>query len=118
MSQVDKWSDDKLVYKKGCPIHVRGALMYNDVLVKKDLTKLYTKIQNGEKIKFIYLKKPNPVNENVISFPLNLPKELNLHKYVDYDLMFDKTFLDPLTAILDAVGWSIEEKNTLEDFFG
>lgn len=118
VSQVDKWSDDRLVYKKGCPIHVRGALMYNDVLVKKDLTKLYTKIQNGEKIKFIYLKKPNPVNENVISFPLNLPKELNLHKYVDYDLMFDKTFLDPLTAILDAVGWSIEEKNTLEDFFG
>jgi len=103
---------------KTTPIHVRGALLYNHHVKDKALDKKYIMIQNGEKIKFTYMKLPNPIRENVISFPDYLPEELNLHKYVDYEMQFEKTFIEPLNPILEAVGWSVKDVQTLEDFFG
>lgn len=104
-------------YKKGCPMHVRGCIVYNNFLEGMSLDKQYMKIQSGDKVKFVYLKSPNPVRENMISFPGVLPKELGLDKYIDYDIQFEKVFLSPIQNILDAVGWSAEKVYTIEEFF-
>jgi DNA polymerase elongation subunit (family B) len=105
------------IYTKGTPIHVRGALIYNYFLKKYDLTKKYQKIQEGEKLKFTYLIQPNPLGDNVISYPSRLPPEFGLDNYIDYDLQFDKAFLDPIKIILDSIGWQSEKTNSLADFF-
>lgn len=118
VSNITDWSDRSTIYKKGSPIHVRGSLLYNKYLKAGKLTKRYEQIQNGSRIKFCYLKMPNHIKENVIAFPDHLPEELNLNRYIDYDLQFEKTFIEPLKLILDSIGWSVEEQATLEDFFG
>jgi len=98
----------------GTPIHVRGSLIYNDLIDKEKLNRKYELIKDGEKIKFCYLKLPNPVRNNVISIINVLPTEFGLEKYIDYDLQFSKTFLEPIRLILDSVGWKTEKQNTLE----
>ena len=117
VSEINKWTNRNDIYTKGCPIHVRGALLYNHHIARLGMDKKYEQINNGEKIKFVYLKTPNPIKENVISYPTALPVELKLHKHVDYDTMFDKAFVEPIRNILDAVGWQVKPVATLEDFF-
>tara|TARA_B100000073_G_scaffold160540_1_gene132628 strand:- start:289 stop:1455 length:1167 start_codon:yes stop_codon:yes gene_type:complete len=118
VSDVTKHKAHSTIYGKGCPIHVRGALLYNHYIKEKNLTNKYSSINNGEKIKFIYLKKANPIRENVISFISDFPYELGVDKYIDYDLQFDKAFLEPVKVILDAIGWNVEKVVNLELFFG
>lgn len=118
ISDIDKWSDSREIYKKACPIHVRGALLYNYYINKHQIGNRYETVKNGEKIKFCYLKTPNGIKENVISYSLNLPKELDLHRFVDYDKMYEKSFVEPVRNILDEVGWQVEPRATLEEFFG
>ena len=116
-SDVVKYKSSSDIYIKGTPIHIRGALLFNHYIKEKKLTNKYSLIQNGEKIKFCYLKKPNIIHENIISFIQDFPRELNLDKYVDYDLQFEKSFVEPLKAILDAIGWNVEKTVNLELFF-
>jgi len=105
------------IYAKSTPIHVRGALLYNHYLKEKKLTQTHQVIKDGEKIKFVYLKKPNPIKEDVISFLGTLPPTLDLHKYVDYEKQFEKVFLDPLANVIGPLGWHVEEQSSLESFF-
>jgi len=118
VTEIAKWSDRKTIFTKGTPIHVRGSLLYNHYLKEGSLEQSYELIQGGDKIKFCYLKTPNTIRQNVISFPNFLPQELKLHRYVDYDKQFSKTFLEPLELILDVLNWSSEEKVTMDDIFG
>ena len=103
---------------RSTPIHVKGAILYNHYLKQLSLTKQYPMIQNGEKLKFTYLKQPNPFKDSVISYPVRLPKEFGLHGFIDYDMQFEKAFLEPIKVILDCMGWTTEKANSLDDFFG
>ena len=118
VSDVKKHKSHSTIYAKGSPIHVRGALLYNHYIKELGLTNKYSEINNGEKIKFIYLKKANPIRENVISFISDFPREIGVDKYIDYELQFNKAFLEPLKTILDAIGWNVEKTVNLELFFG
>jgi len=115
---IDTYGTSKGIYAKGTPIAVRGALLYNHHIKRLNLDKKYTLIKNGDKIKFIYLKMPNPFHENVIAFPQNLPKEFGLDGYIDYDTQFEKAYTDSLVDLVEPMGWEINDVSNLNDFFG
>ena len=117
ISDVEKHKSSSTLYSKGTPIHVRGALLYNHLIKDKGLDMKYPIIQSGEKLKFCYLKTPNIIQENVISYIQQFPKEFGLNKYIDYDLQFNKGFLEPMKVILDSIGWRTEKTVTLDSFF-
>ena len=118
---VRKFYSDSSIYRKGTPMHIKGALVYNHMIRERKLTRKYPIIQNGDKIKYLELRQPNPLGCNVISFPAKLPKELDILKYVDYDSQYEKSFIDPLSFITNNIGWKIDRsfgtQTTLEDFF-
>lgn len=114
---LTKYIDRSMIYKKGTPIHVRGALMFNHLLKEHKLDR-FQPIQEGDKVKFCYLKVPNPSRENVIAIASTLPRQLDLDKYIDYDKQFEKAFLEPMRTVIEAIGWNVEKQMTLEAFFG
>jgi DNA polymerase elongation subunit (family B) len=115
---VTQYSDSNTIYKKGTPIHVRGALLFNHLIRTKKLEKQYQFILEGDKIKFLYLKEPNNIGSNVITFNSEIPKEFAVEKYIDYEMMFEKSFLEPLNSLLNCVGWQVKEQATLDGLFG
>jgi len=115
---LTKYHDAVQLYKKGTPIHVKGALLYNKLLKDKKLTNNYPLIQDGEKIKFAYLKKQNMVGGEVIAILNQLPPELELQDYIDYDKQFEKSFIEPMKSVMGAAGWQTEHISNLNDFFG
>jgi len=114
---LKKYKDSATIYKKSTPIHVKGSLIYNHMLRSKKLTRRYPTIKEGEKVKFTYLKDPNPAGDKVISVLNSLPKEFELEKYIDYDTQFEKAFIEPLKGVLDVIGWETERKSSLDSFF-
>lgn len=117
VSDIDKYfQNGKLNTGMTIPMHVRAAALFN--IHTKELKK-YQQIQNGDKIKFVYLKIPNTIKQNVIGFPsnINLPEELGLTKYIDYDTQFEKTLEGPMKSLTDVAGWKLREESSLESFF-
>lgn len=117
VSNLSKYQNRDGSYKKGTPQNSRAAIVYNNAIKKAGLENQYELIRNGDKMKYLFLKLPNPHFENVIGFPTVLPRELKLDDYIDHQTQFSKTFTDVLSPILDAIGWSLEPKASLEDFF-
>lgn len=109
---------DGFILMKGSPIHVKGALVYNNAVKEDGLSNDYQLIQEGEKIKFVYLKEPNRFRSPIISFIQQPPKQWNLEEVIDYNTQFDKSFVEPLKIVLDAIGWKTEQVSSLESFFG
>ena len=114
---LKKYKDPATIYRKSTPIHVKGSLIYNHIIRNKKLTKKYPYIKEGEKVKFSYLKDPNPTGDKVISITNSLPKEFELEKFIDYDTQFEKAFLEPLKGVLDVIGWKTERSSSLDNFF-
>ena len=120
VSELEKWEDRRkttIGIKKGTPIHVRGSITYNNLAYQHKLIGKYGIINKGDKIKFCYLKTPNPAIEHVISVPNTLPKQFGLDKYIDYEKQFDKSFLEPIKSIAYAAGFKTDASKTLEDFW-
>jgi DNA polymerase elongation subunit (family B) len=117
VSELTKYKHSVTIYDKGTPIHVRGALMYNLLLDKHKLGKKYEAIKDGDKVKFCYMKVPNPMKENVFAISSVLPAEFALEKYIDYDLQFEKAYLEPLRSIVNTFGWNTEPVASLAGFF-
>lgn len=117
VNNLGKYSDAALIYGKGCPMHVRAALLYNNLVKENGVVEQYPLIEDGSKIKFCYLKKPNSIDENVIACINTLPEVFDLNKYIDYETQFTKTFLDPLESLLTPMGWHAYHIADLSDFF-
>ena len=119
---IGSWSDSANIFKKGTPMHIKGVILYNHFVRQQKLTNKYPLIQEGEKIKFLNMRTPNRMQSNVISFMTKLPKELDIHSHLDYDTQFEKAFIEPLTFIMNQIGWNIDRsygtQMTLEEFFG
>jgi DNA polymerase elongation subunit (family B) len=113
---MNKYRDASNIYTKGTPIHVKGSLLFNDLLRKNNIKRIQP-ITDGDKIRFAYLKLPNPLQDTVIATPDELPVEFNLDKYIDRDLQFNKSFLEPIKSITGVIGWEVENRATLEGFF-
>jgi DNA polymerase elongation subunit (family B) len=114
---LSEYKDLNTIYRKATPIHVRGALLYNHMLKQKKLDQRFPLINEGDKIKFCYMKLPNPIRENVFACPNTLPRQLGMDQYIDFDMQYEKAFLDPLDTIMQAINWRLEKVATLEDFF-
>jgi DNA polymerase elongation subunit (family B) len=119
-NSIDDYADTNSIYKKATPIHVRGVLLYNEIVKRKKLQSKYPLINDGDKIKFMYLIMPNPLKENIIAIPADgiLPPDLGLHEYVDYEMQFQKSFINAMDIVLQPIGWTAEETSSLESFFG
>ncbi len=117
INNIEKYYDIVTTVKSGCPIQVRSAILYNNFVKKNKLDDKYPLIQDGDKIKFVYLKMPNTLKQNVIGWMGKIPSEMSLDKYIDYDTMYSKVFIEPLTSMLDSLDWHLKEKIDIRSFF-
>lgn len=108
--------EDGNIAIKGTPAAVKGALYYNDYSTRI-LGNEFEPILEGEKVKYLCLKEPNLLRNKAVSFPVFLDKKLGLDEDIDYEKMFNDTFIKPLEPVMGILGWTAEPVGTLEDMF-
>lgn len=116
ISDVDKYVDAAKLYRSGTPIHARAAILYNMLREKHGLDRIKP-LTSGDKLKYVYLTLPNPIQENVIGFIDGLPESFGLHEFIDRDLQFQKSFKGPIEDIFEAIGWGAKDIQTLDELF-
>lgn len=106
VTHVEKFVVDETEFIKGTPLHVRGSIAFNNLLKIHKMNHV-EEIGNGAKVKYLYLREPNHIRSNVICFVDELPEEFDIHRYIDYEVMFNKSFIEPLKAITSVIGWDV-----------
>lgn len=109
---------NNFLYEPKTPLHVRGSLRFNKWLKDNRLETKYSPIQEGEKIKYVYLKLPNIIKEDVIAWSSSdPPKELKLETMIDFERHFQIGYMNPIKTLLTAVGWKEKETISMSDLF-
>lgn len=114
INELTKYLDESSLYSKGTPAHIKAGIIYNNFIENNNLTNYHNLITEGDSIKYVYLKEPNPFKDSIIGWKDKIPKELELEKWIDYDKMFDINLIKPLDKILKAINWKLEEPSELE----
>jgi hypothetical protein len=118
---IKKFTGDSSLFRKGAPIHVKGAILYNHLIRKNKLSGKFPFINEGDKVRFVNMKQPNIYQSSAFSFITSFPKELDIMEKIDYDIQFNRAFVDPLRFITEKMNWLIDDsygtQGSLEDFF-
>ena len=108
-------------YKLGTPVHVKSSLFYNDMLKYFKVTKKYSPIYNGEKIKWVYLKN-NPIGIETIAYKghEDPPQILDfIRQYIHPDKLYKQALHKKIMMLYEALGWEepTDATKTIERFF-
>ena len=119
---IEKFKGDSALFKKGAPMHCKGSILYNFLIDRHNLESKYVKINEGDKIRYLHLKRQNPFSCSAFSFITVVPKELDIINYIDLETQFEKSFIEPLRFITEKISMRIDDsygvQGSLEDFFG
>ena len=107
------------VIKKGAPAAVRATIKYNDLLRYWKLDSKHSPIVQGDKVKWIYLKK-NPYNIEALAYlDFDMPDKIKefLDKFADKEKVFDTILLNKLEGFYDDLGWRLNTNPYVNQFF-
>jgi hypothetical protein len=118
-----KSSDGNLFnsYKLRTPVHVKSSIFYNDLLKYLKVSKRYSKIFDGEKIKWVYLK-TNPIGLETIAYKghEDPPEVLNfIRQYINPEKLYKQALHKKIMMLYEALGWDepTDASKTIERFF-
>ena len=118
VNDIEKWLDDKGNIISGCPIHVRGAIVYNQFINSTpELKNAYEEIKDGDKIKFVNLKLPNILHSHVVAFIDDIPPEMEILESIDRKTQFEKTFMKPLESFTELINWDVRREFNVTSLF-
>ena len=111
-NNIKKYSDKDGMPVKGAQAHVKAALAYNRYIRKNELENEYPIIQEGEKIRFVWLKTPNIFSSETFGFINRLPNDPNLLDAIDYEKMIEKSYKNNINDILKRI--NLQHLNSVE----